>query len=163
METEQTRQAKRGLASAAGETRVRVAREGGVAPHNIRGLAAASSETRSRVAKAGGEARSHDKDGLREAGKKGGEIVKAEYGHQFYQTIGERGGESVKQKYGIEFYREIGVKGGGIVREKYGPEFFSLIGKRGGETAKHDRKTTYWGATDGDRVAESEESQHKVR
>lgn len=162
MEMEQTRQAKRGLASATGETRVRVAREGGVAPHNIRGLAAATSETRSRVAKAGGEARSHDKDGLREAGKKGGEIVKAEYGHQFYQTIGERGGESVKQKYGIEFYREIGVKGGGIVREKYGPEFFSLIGRRGGETAKHGRRATNWDVTDGSRVPENEESHQKV-
>jgi general stress protein YciG len=163
METEQTRQAKRGLASATGETRVRVAREGGIAPHNMRGLAAATSDTRTRVAKAGGEARSHDKDGLREAGKKGGEIVKAEYGHQFYQTIGERGGESVKQKYGIEFYREIGVKGGGIVREKYGPEFFSLIGKRGGETAKHDRRAIFLAATGGDKGAENEESHNDVR
>jgi hypothetical protein len=55
------------------------------------------------------------------------------------------------------------VKGGGIVREKYGPEFFSLIGKRGGETAKHDRRAIYWGATDGDTGAENEESHNNVR
>ena len=91
METEETGRAKRGLASATEETRVRVAREGGIAPHNRRGLAA---ETRLRVAKAGGEARSHDRDSLRDAGRKGGESVKAEYGIEFYQTIGEKGGES---------------------------------------------------------------------
>ena len=56
METEHTQHVKRGLASASEETRLRVARKGGVSPHHIRGLAAANHETRSRVAKAGGEA-----------------------------------------------------------------------------------------------------------
>jgi general stress protein YciG len=100
-----------------------------------RGLASANEETRARVARAGGEARSHDRDSLRDAGRKGGESVKAEYGIEFYQTIGEKGGESVKQKYGVDFYREIGGKGGGVVKEKYGPKFYREIGKRGGETA----------------------------
>ena len=45
METGETGRAKRGLASATEETRVRVAREGGIAPHNRRGLAAANFET----------------------------------------------------------------------------------------------------------------------
>ncbi|MDQ3909741.1 MAG: hypothetical protein M3232_04985, partial [Thermoproteota archaeon] len=49
--------ARRGLASANEETRQRVARKGGIAPHQKRGLAAANSDTRLRVAKAGGEAR----------------------------------------------------------------------------------------------------------
>jgi general stress protein YciG len=100
--------AKRGLAAASKETKLRVARKGGIAPHNLRGLAAADSETRSRVAKAGGDARAQDKEGLRYAGRKGGQAVKAEYGIQFYHSIGEKGGESVKEKYGIDFYREIG-------------------------------------------------------
>jgi len=143
METEETGRTKRGLASANEETRARVARVGGVAPHNIRGLAAANIETRLRVAKSGGEARSHDRDSLRDAGRKGGESVKAEYGIEFYQTIGEKGGESVKQKYGVDFYREIGGKGGGVVKEKYGPKFYSEIGKRAGETARDERRTTY--------------------
>jgi general stress protein YciG len=138
METEETGRAKRGLASATEETRVRVAREGGVAPHNRRGLAAANTETRLRVAKAGGDARSHDRDSLRDAGRKGGESVKAEYGVEFYQTIGEKGGESVKQKYGVDFYREIGEKGGGVVKEKNGPKFYSEI-KRGGEIVREGR------------------------
>ena len=41
METEDTSHAKRGLASASDETRLRVAKKGGVSPHNIRGISAA--------------------------------------------------------------------------------------------------------------------------
>jgi hypothetical protein len=46
----------RGLASADEETRERVARAGGEAPHNERGLQAADEETRKRVAREGGNA-----------------------------------------------------------------------------------------------------------
>ena len=38
-----------------------------------KGLASADEETKQRVAKKGGEARAQDKEGLSEAGKKGGE------------------------------------------------------------------------------------------
>lgn len=48
---------KRGLASASEETRERVAKSGGVAPHSKRGLQAASAETRQSVARKGGLAR----------------------------------------------------------------------------------------------------------
>jgi general stress protein YciG len=44
----------RGLASADEETRERVARAGGEAPHDERGLQAADEETRKRVAREGG-------------------------------------------------------------------------------------------------------------
>jgi general stress protein YciG len=133
---------KKGLASASEETRLRVARKGGIAPHLRRGLEAADSDTRTRVAKAGGEVRAQDKEGLRIAGRKGGHAVKAEYGIGFYQTIGEKGGKSVKQRYGIEFYKQIGEKGGGIVKEKYGPKFYSMIGRRGRERGKEERGHT---------------------
>src|SRR5215203_1419812 len=145
MDTNIQDQTKRGLAAASEETRLRVARKGGIAPHNLRGLAAADSETRSRVAKAGGDARAQDKEGLRHAGKKGGEAVKAEYGTEFYHSIGEKGGESVKEKYGIDFYRE---KGGGIVKEKYGPKFYREIGKRGGETIKQSHVAELYNSID---------------
>ena len=46
----------RGLASANDETRARVAREGGKAPHGERGLQATDDETRARVAREGGKA-----------------------------------------------------------------------------------------------------------
>src|SRR5829696_6322847 len=46
----------RGLASADEETKERVARKGGEAPHDERGLQAADQETRERVARAGVEA-----------------------------------------------------------------------------------------------------------
>ena len=78
-------------------------------------------------------ARALNTEGLRTAGKKGGEVVKADYGKSFYQSIGGRGGHSVKEKYGIEFYRQIGEKGGAIVKEKYGSSFYSDIGKKGAE------------------------------
>ena len=104
--------ARRGLASASEETRQRVARKGGIAPHNKRGLAAANPDTRLRVAKAGGEARANDREGLSEAGRRGGEVVKERYGAEFYSEIGKRGGETVKQERGAEYYSNIGRKGG---------------------------------------------------
>ena len=46
----------RGLASADEETKERVARAGGEAPHEKRGLQAADEKTRERVAREGGKA-----------------------------------------------------------------------------------------------------------
>jgi uncharacterized protein len=128
-----TGRARRGLASANEETRQRVARKGGIAPHQKRGLAAANSETRLRVAKAGGEARANDREGLSEAGRRGGEVVKERYGAEFYREIGEKGGGAVKERYGAEFYSEIGKRGGETVKQERGAEYYSTIGRKGGE------------------------------
>ena len=49
---------------------------------------------------------------VREAGKKGGDIVKSKYGPQFYAQIGRKGGESTKRRHGSSFYETIGSKGG---------------------------------------------------
>jgi general stress protein YciG len=49
---------------------------------------------------------------VREAGKRGGDRVKAKYGSEFYEAIGRKGGEATKNKYGPAFYEEIGQKGG---------------------------------------------------
>ncbi len=49
---------------------------------------------------------------VREAGKRGGERVKAKYGTEFYEAIGRKGGEATKEKYGPSFYEVIGQKGG---------------------------------------------------
>ncbi|MDQ3873229.1 MAG: general stress protein [Thermoproteota archaeon] len=125
--------ARRGLASASEETRQRVARKGGIAPHNKRGLAAANPDTRLRVAKAGGEARANDREGLSEAGRRGGEVVKERYGSEFYREIGEKGGGAVKERYGPEFYSEIGKRGGETVKQERGAEYYSNIGRKGGE------------------------------
>ena len=45
---------------------------------------------------------------VREAGKRGGDQVKAKYGSEFYEAIGRKGGEATKSKYGAAFYEEIG-------------------------------------------------------
>src|SRR4028118_54520 len=73
-----------------------------------------------RIAEAHRGSHEHDKEGgfaanpelAREAGRKGGEIVKQRYGPSFYQEIGRKGGETVKQSRGTDFYAEIGRKGG---------------------------------------------------
>jgi len=49
---------------------------------------------------------------VREAGKRGGEAVKAKYGSDYYKQIGKLGGDRTKAKYGDDFYSEIGKKGG---------------------------------------------------
>ena len=134
MVSEDLRHARKGLASASEETRQRVARKGGIAPHQKRGLAVANPETRTRVAKAGGDARAHDREGLSVAGRRGGEVVKERYGHDFYREIGEKGGGVVKSRYGTDFYSEIGKRGGETVKEERGAEYYSAIGKKGGES-----------------------------
>ncbi|MDA4131325.1 MAG: hypothetical protein OK457_11190 [Thaumarchaeota archaeon] len=58
---------KRGLASASAETRERVAKAGGEAPHEKRGLQAAASETRQAVARKGGLARGEQRRKAKEA------------------------------------------------------------------------------------------------
>ena len=55
---------------------------------------------------------------VREAGKRGGDRVKAKYGSEFYEAIGRKGGEATKEKYGPSFYEEIGQKGGQKLKRK---------------------------------------------
>ena len=52
-----------------------------------------------------------------EAGRKGGQTVKARYGSDFYGQIGKKGGSTTKSKYGADFYGQIGKKGGQRVKE----------------------------------------------
>jgi uncharacterized protein len=82
---------------------------------NNKGQASTDEETKERVAKAGGEARAQDKEGLREAGRKGGqkgaETVKEEHGHEFYSKIAKKGGEK-RAEEDKEGLREAGRKGG---------------------------------------------------
>ena len=52
------------------------------------------------------------------------------------REAGRRGGERVKAKYGTEFYEEIGRKGGEATKTKYGPSFYEVIGQKGGQKPK---------------------------
>lgn len=73
-----------------------------------------------RIAEAHRGSREHDREGgfasnptlAREAGRKGGEIVKQKYGSSFYRRIGKKGGDTVKSERGSDFYAEIGRRGG---------------------------------------------------
>jgi uncharacterized protein len=56
-----------------------------------RGLASADGETKERVAKAGGEARAQDKEGLSEAGRRGREAISQDREHM--SEIGKKGGQ----------------------------------------------------------------------
>jgi hypothetical protein len=60
---------KRGLASASEDTRERVARAGGEAPHEKRGLQSASSQTRHEVARKGGLARGEQRRRAKQQGQ----------------------------------------------------------------------------------------------
>jgi general stress protein YciG len=48
----------------------------------------------------------------KEAGRKGGEVVKARYGVQHLRDIGERGGNLLYMDRGPSYFSEIGKKGG---------------------------------------------------
>lgn len=127
---------KRGLTFASKETRLRVATLGGLAERQKRGLAAASPETRARVASLGGQERAKDIEGLTEAGRKGGELVKERYGKKFYHRIGLRGGGVVAKKYGKDYFAAIGKEGGSALVEKHGTEHMAAIGRIGGKQPK---------------------------
>jgi uncharacterized protein len=77
---------------------------------------------------------------VREAGRKGGQTVKARYGSEFYESIGRKGGEATKNTHGHEFYENIGKlggkKGGESTRDRYGPKFYETIGQLGGQKVK---------------------------
>lgn len=73
---------------------------------------------------------------VREAGKKGGTIVRQRYGKEFYEEIGKKGSRTTRAKYGPDFYGQIGKKGGQTTSERHGPEFYEKIGKKGGQRVK---------------------------
>ena len=95
------------------------------------------------------EVRPSGKMTVEEAGRMGGQKVKAQRGSEFYSEIGKKGGVARKSQ-GADYkdlgkrggearkeqgadYRELGRKGGETVKERHGPEFYSRIGKKGGK------------------------------
>jgi general stress protein YciG len=62
---------------------------------------------------------------VREAGRKGGQTVKAKHGPDFFKESGQMGGKATAAAHGHEFYQEIGRKGG----QKGGARVRELIAK----------------------------------
>lgn len=58
---------------------------------------------------------------VREAGRLGGNAVKAKYGKAHYERIGAMGGNKTAER-GREFYAEIGRKGGSVKKRARKPE-----------------------------------------
>ena len=98
---------------------------------------------------------------VREAGKKGGEVVPPPStdrittpglarraarrspnrgGSEFYVEIGKEGGNVVKERHGSAFFAEIGRRGGEAVKEKHGPDYYSRIGKKGGKGSPKEQE-----------------------
>ena len=75
------------------------------------GLASVDAATLKRIAMLGGKARAKDIESLRAAGKRGGEVVKALFGMEYYQNLGVKGGGATLERYTVEFYSNIGKKG----------------------------------------------------
>ena len=71
-----------------------------------------------------------------EAGRKGGQTVKARYGSDFYGQIGRKGGSTTKKKYGADHYSAIGRRGGRTTADRHGQEFYEEIGKKGGHRVR---------------------------
>ncbi len=59
---------------------------------------------------------------VRDAGRLGGQRVKAKYGSEFFEKIGRKGGQTTKSKYGPAFFEEIGQKGGRVSKKGPKPE-----------------------------------------
>ena len=47
------------------------------------------------------------------------------------REAGRRGGNVIKERYGAEFYAKIGKKGGDKVARQRGPAYFDAIGSKG--------------------------------
>jgi uncharacterized protein len=75
-----------------------------------------------------------------EAGKRGGETVKARYGPAYFQSIGAKGGQATKRNHGADFYEAIGrsggKKGGDSTLARHGHQHYEAIGKKGGQRVK---------------------------
>jgi general stress protein YciG len=66
-----------------------------------------------------------------EAGRRGGEKVREQYGTRFFGEIGRKGGSTTRQRHGPEHYAEIGRRGGRKTAERHGAPFYEAIGRRG--------------------------------
>lgn len=56
------------------------------------------------------------------------------------KEAGKKGGNSMKAKYGPKFFSEIGKKGGAKVKAERGKEFFAANGRKGAEARKRNRE-----------------------
>jgi len=71
-----------------------------------------------------------------EAGRKGGEKVREEYGPDFFRRIGTKGGQARKGQLGPGGFTELGMKGGEVRKKQLGPGGYQALGKLGGEKVK---------------------------
>lgn len=81
---------------------------------------------------------------VRQAGRKGGRLVREKYGPSHYSAMGKQGGAAVRDQFGTAYYMQIGKKGGQALREQLGLAHFGEIGKRGGKKLAEQRGADYY-------------------
>ncbi len=130
---------KIGLAAADKETRERVARAGGTAPHEVRGLQTADEETRERVARAGGAA-PHEVRGLQAAEEETRERVARAGGTAPHEVRGLQAADE-------ETRERVARAGGTAPHEVRGlqaadEETRKRVAKKGGEASASGKKSS---------------------
>jgi hypothetical protein len=81
---------------------------------------------------------------VREAGRRGGEAVRAKYGREHYRRIGTAGGRAVDREHGRAFYAAIGKRGGAAVKQARGRAFYAEIGRKGGLAVRDTHGRDYY-------------------
>lgn len=89
---------------------------------------------------------SRNRKALEDAGRKGGEAVRAKYGPDFYRAIGQKGGEAVARSRGADYYAAIGQKGGEARRNQLGASGYSNLGRKGGDAVVQKYGAAYMAA-----------------
>jgi general stress protein YciG len=89
---------------------------------------------------------------VREAGRRGGEKVKAIYGVEHFERIGQKGAATLKARLeateegSAGFFSRIGRMSGETVRAQQADSFFADIGRKGGEALAARRGPAYYSA-----------------
>lgn len=71
-----------------------------------------------------------------DAGRKGGQTLKAKHGADYFKTLGRSGGRATSEKYGAGHFIENGARGGAAVRDAKGEGYYAAIGRIGGAARK---------------------------
>ncbi len=76
---------------------------------------------------------------VREAGRRGGDVVKAKFGLDYYARIGRKGGLARIEKHGVDGLHAVSRKGGKSNADNHDSAYFAALGRRGAEVRRQKR------------------------